>query len=72
MLEHMETAYQNTLRRAVRAAGGEEKLAVALGAKLAEVESWLAGDAHPPYETFIAALTLANQASAGERRSASK
>ncbi len=66
----METAYQNTLRRAARAAGGEAKLAAALGARLADVEAWLAGEAHPPYETFIAALALANQAAAGVRRSA--
>jgi hypothetical protein len=72
MQAHAETAYQYTMRRAAQAAGGVEELAAALGTEPSVVASWIAGDACPPYETFISALALANQASGAARRSPSE
>jgi hypothetical protein len=66
-----ETSHAGTFRRAIAAVGGAERLALALGASIAEVEAWAAGLADPPPGAFLRAIDIVSLYNLASRRSAS-
>jgi len=63
--------YSGTMRRAAELAGGEQKLADALGAKRTDVRAWINGDRIPSLAVFFAAAELIrtlNERSGGQPR----
>ena len=48
--------YAKTFQKAADLAGGPRKLANELRVPLAELESWLAGEAQPPLAIFLQAI----------------
>jgi len=52
------TVYTEALRRAATAMGGEERLAHALEAPVAQVHRWLEGGEYPPTEIYHKVLDL--------------
>jgi len=53
-----DTPYTRTFRLAIETLGGAEKLALALGASVSEVQAWAAGFAHPPPSAFLKAIDV--------------
>jgi len=53
-----DTAYTRTFRRAIETLGGAERLARALNASVAEIETWAAGHADPPPGIFLRAIDI--------------
>jgi DNA-binding transcriptional regulator YiaG len=53
-----DDAYTRTFRRAIDTMGSAERLARALGASVAEIESWANGTAVPPPGAFLAAIDI--------------
>lgn len=53
-----DTPFTRTFRLAIERLGDTEQLALALGASVAEIESWAAGLAHPPPSKFLKAIDV--------------
>lgn len=65
-----DTAHTRTIRRAIEALGGAQRLAQALGASVAEIESWSTRLAVPPPGVFLHAIDIVAHAGFVARRSA--
>ena len=61
--------YLSTLRGALTVAGSADRLAAALGVPVADLESWLAGDATAPLSAFLAALDVISRGPSSFNRS---
>jgi DNA-binding transcriptional regulator YiaG len=57
-----DNAYTRTMHRALSTMGSAEQLAAALGASVAEVESWSTGLEDPPPKIFLKAIDIVAQA----------
>lgn len=53
-----DTTYTRTLRRALQAAGSEEKLAEHLRTPLELLHKWLSGELQPPSDVYRAAFDI--------------
>ena len=65
-----DTTYTRTFRRAIETRGSSESLARALGASVAEIESWAAGLTVPPPGAFLLAIDIVAGAGMNSRRAA--
>jgi DNA-binding transcriptional regulator YiaG len=65
-----DTVYTRTMHRALETRGSAERLAIELGASVAEVEAWTAGRADPPPGVFLKAIDIVAQAGSLPRRAA--
>src|SRR5688572_21169127 len=61
----ISSVYSRTFQKAAQLAGGQQKLARHLRVPLAELEKWIAGKAAPPMASFLDAVDLVLEETAG-------
>lgn len=64
----ISSVYSRTFHKAAQLAGGQKKLARHLRVPLAELEKWIAGTAAPPMASFLKAVDLVLEETAGPAR----